>query len=90
MMNNRILEISQHGDLQIPSELLPQGKLYRRYHLEIDGETLILRPQKSDSFWATATPAQRAVRFRQWAAEAKRPIAPPLPDEALSRETIYD
>jgi hypothetical protein len=89
-MKQHILEISQHGGLQIPSELLPQGKLYSHYRLEIDGDTLILRPQKSDSFWATATPIQRSTRFQLWAVETKRPVAPPLSDEALSRETIYD
>jgi hypothetical protein len=85
-----ILEIGQHGDLQIPSELLPQDKLYRHYYLEVDGETLILRPQKSGSFWATATPAQRGTRFRQWVTQGQRPIGPPLSDEALSREAMYD
>jgi hypothetical protein len=84
------LEISEQGGLQIPSEMLPSGQTYSRYQLENEGETLILRPQKSEAFWMTASPAQRAARFRDWATQAKRPVAPPLPDEALSRESLYD
>jgi hypothetical protein len=84
------LEISDQGGLQIPPELLPAGHTYTRYQLEIEGETLILRPQKSEAFWITASPVQRAARFRDWAAQTKRPAAPPLSDEALSRETLYD
>lgn len=85
-----ILEKSQQGGLQIPAKLLPPGQSYRRYQLEIQGETLILRPQKDDAFWAKATPAQRVVKFREWATQTKRPTAPPIPLDALSRENIYD
>jgi hypothetical protein len=85
-----ILEISKQGSLQIPPEMLPPGQLYTRYQLEIEGETLILRPQKSEPFWMTSTPAQRAGRFRHWATHSKRPTRPPLPDEALTREALYD
>jgi hypothetical protein len=85
-----ILEISQQGSLQIPLDILPQIKPHTRYQLEIDGETLILRPQKDQPFWASATPAQRVAKFRAWVTQTKRPPAPVLPDEALSRETIYN
>ena len=84
------LEINQQGSLQIPPDLLPQGSAYTHYQLEVEGETLILRPQKGPSFWTAATPAQRAARFREWARQTKRPPTPVIPDEALSRETIYD
>jgi hypothetical protein len=85
-----ILEISQQGSLQIPPEVLPQLKPHTRYQLEIQGDTLILRPQKEQLFWATATPEQRAARFRDWAQHSNRPNAPVLPDAAFSRESIYD
>ncbi|MCB0172289.1 MAG: hypothetical protein KDJ97_17220 [Anaerolineae bacterium] len=85
-----ILEISQQGSLQIPSELLPQLKPHTHYQLEVQGDTLILRPHEEQPFWATATPAQRAARFRDWAQQTERPAAPVLTDDSLSRETIYD
>ena len=85
-----ILEKSRQGSLQIPADMLPSGQSYRRYQLEIQGETLILRPQKDVPFWAQATPDQRAAMFREWATQTKRPTAPPIPLEAMSRETLYD
>ena len=85
-----ILETNQQGNLQIPSDILPQLKPHTRYQVEVQGETLILRPQAEQSFWNTAKPAQRATKFRDWATKTQRPSTPPLPDEALSRETIYD
>jgi hypothetical protein len=85
-----ILEINQQGNLQIPLDILPHIKPHTRYRLEVQGETLILRPQKGQPFWAIATPAQRAAKFRERATQTKRPISPTLPDEAFSRETIYN
>lgn len=85
-----ILEIGQHGNLQIPAEVLPQLKPQTRYQLEVQGDTLILRPHEEQPFWATATPAQRAARFKAWAEQTERPSAPTLTDESLSRETMYD
>ena len=85
-----VLEIDQDGNLEIPSEILPEVTPHSRYHLEVLGDTLILRPQQSIPFWASATPTQRAARFRAWGQQTTRPRAPILSDEALSRETIYD
>ena len=84
------LEINDQGTLQIPSDLLPDIQPHTRYQLEIQGDTLILRPQKKQPFWQTATPAQRTAKFRAWVTKTKRPVAPTLPDEALSRDTIYN
>ena len=38
----------------------------------------------------TATPQQRAARFRQWADSMPKRDGPPIPDEALRRENMYD
>ena len=40
------------------------------------------------SFWATTSPEERAAVFRRWATSHEG--GPNLPDEALSRESIYD
>ena len=85
-----ILETNQQGSLQIPADLLSQLKPHTHYQLEIQGDTLVLRPHQEQPFWATATPTQRIVRFRDWAEQSKRPSTPALTDQALSRETIYD
>lgn len=85
-----VLEINQQGVLQIPSDLLPYIKPHTRYTVEIQGETLILRPQPNEPFWQTATPEQRVAKFREWVTQTKRPVSPPLSDEAISRESIYD
>jgi hypothetical protein len=85
-----VLEINQQGVLQIPANLLPHIQPHTRYQVEIQGETLILQPQKEQPCWEIATPAQRVAKFRQWVTRPHRPAAPPLADEAIARETIYD
>lgn len=45
-------------------------------------------PRKREPFWATATPAERARAFKQWASSHEG--GPGLPSEALRRENIYD
>lgn len=47
-----------------------------------------MRPVAALPFWQTATPQERAAAARQWAA-LERPAAPPIPDEALHREQMY-
>jgi hypothetical protein len=85
-----ILEINQQGVLQIPSEMLPESQPHTRYLLEVQCETLILRPQQYQAFWETASPEQRVTKFREWVTQTERPVSPALSDEAISRETIYD
>lgn len=85
-----VLEINQQGVLQIPSDILPHIQPHTRYQVEIQGETLILRPQPNQPFWQTATPEQRVAKFREWVTQTKRPVPPALSDEAISRETIYN
>ncbi|MGV3723506.1 MAG: hypothetical protein ACO1SX_21635 [Actinomycetota bacterium] len=40
-------------------------------------------------FYATATPEERAQAFVEWAESHTPRNAPPLSDEAISRESIY-
>lgn len=84
---NRV-EVDEQGGLYIPSHLLHHTEAYTHYVVEIQDDRLILRPEKTLPFWVTATPAERAEAFREWAT-MQRPTAPGLPDEALSRESIY-
>ena len=85
-----ILEINHQGVLQIPSEMLPESRPHTRYQIEVQGETLILRPVQSQPLWQTASPEQRGARFRDWVTQTERPVSPPLSDEAISRESVYN
>jgi hypothetical protein len=84
-----IVEVDEHGAIQLPSDLLTAVKPHTRFALELRGTTLVLQPVESEPFWTTATPAQRAAAVRHWAA-LERPLAPPLSDVAVSREQVYD
>jgi len=87
---SRIIETNEEGAIHLSAELLGERKPHTRYVVEVEGDTLTLRPESSARpFWATATPQERAEVFRRWA-NTKRPPAPPLPAEALRRENIYE
>jgi hypothetical protein len=75
-----ILQVNQQGDLNVPAEVLGKVPVNRRYLLEVQGEVLILRPE---------APSERAAQWRKWATEHQA-NSPGLPDEALSRDNIYD
>lgn len=84
-----IVEVDEKGELSIPGELLPDATPHRRYVLETHGSTLLLKPVEGKlPFWATATPEERAARFREWV--RSHPPGPVLPDEAFNRESMYD
>lgn len=86
---NPIVEIHEDGTLHLPAEVLEAIKPNTRFLIEVDREKLILHPElKPQPFWATATPAERAKRFREWSQSHQD--GPNLPDEALRRENIYD
>jgi hypothetical protein len=89
-MPSYILEVSEEGVLRLPPELIHQIKLYSRYRLEIQDDTLILYPQSDQPLWTVSSPEQRAAQLRQWANGIERPSAPPLSDDALKRDAMYD
>jgi len=83
------IEVNEQGALYLPPELLGKVKPHTRYVLGVQGDTLILYPEKPQPLWATATPKKRARVFRKWV-NMKRPIAPNLPLESFRRENIYE
>ncbi len=85
----QIVELDEHGAIQLPADLLAMVKPHTRFTLERRGTTLVLQPLASAPFWTTATPDERAAAVRQWAA-LERPVSPPLSDAAVSREQMYD
>ncbi len=46
-------------------------------------------PQMDEPLWKRATPEELKQAIREWANQ-ERPPAPPLPDEALRRENLYE
>ena len=86
---SRIVEIDERGAIQLPDDLLAAVRPRPRFVLELQGATLILRPEAEQPFWATASPLERAEAVRRWAS-LDRPPAPALADEALGRDHIYD
>ncbi|MDB9526274.1 hypothetical protein PN498_09780 [Oscillatoria sp. CS-180] len=88
-MINKILEIDSQGELRVPAEVLRQLSFTHQYRLEIREGALILKPVREQPFWEVATPEERADRWLTWA-EQPRPQGVGLPDEALTRDAIYD
>lgn len=43
----------------------------------------------SAAFWQRTTPAQRAREFREWVSQLPK-NSPSLPDEAFSRDSLYE
>jgi hypothetical protein len=84
-----IVEVDARGAIHLPRDLLAAVKPHTRFVLEVQGETLVLRPVTALPFWQIATPQERAEAARQWA-ELERPAAPPIPDAALHRDQLYD
>ncbi len=86
---SRIVEVDEHGAIQLPDDLLAVVKPRTRFTLEVQGTALIFRPEGDQLFSSTTSPAARAEAVRRWAS-LERPAAPILADEALRREQMYD
>jgi hypothetical protein len=80
---------SDEGAIRSPAEVLAQIKPHTRFSVEAHDGTVILRPEgQKKLFWVTATPKEWVKDFRQRVASYKG--GPGLPDEAVSRESIYE
>jgi hypothetical protein len=89
VLMSHILEVNPKGDLSIPASLVDQLLPGKRYFLEIQGETLILKPASTALDGQQANVQARIDRLRAWAAQP-RPGNPHITDEALRREHLYD
>ena len=84
-----IVEVDEHGTIQLPADLLNAVKPHTRFALEVQGTTLVLHRVTDPPLWQTATPQERVAAMRRWVA-LERPDAPVLPDRVLHREHMYD
>jgi hypothetical protein len=70
-------------------------EIIRRYGRELNGQRVrvttlpVLPATKEKVFHEVATPEEWAKELRAWAA-SHDPNIPPLSDEAMSRESIYE
>ena len=87
------IEADANGTLVLSSEMTGIAKPHARFIIERGNGQVTLTPkEEAKPFWATATPEERVADFRQWVANLRKqePSQPPLPDEALRRENMYD
>jgi hypothetical protein len=87
-----ILEVDDRGQLQIPPGLIGYPQPHSRFEAEVNEDHLVLRPhgrQATLHQWFAADPRQRSEDVQRWL-EKERPPAPPLKDEVLRRESIYE
>ena len=84
-----ILETNATGELQIPAGALGAGP-GARFRLEHEGNAIRLIPEVKRALWETLSPEERARTFLDWVARLPKRGSPPLPAEALSRESMYD
>jgi hypothetical protein len=87
-----VIEVNEDGSISLPAEVVGDVAPRTRFVVERQNGKLILEPESASAFWEKLTPAERAADFRQWIASIRQrePAHPPLPDEALRRESMYD
>jgi hypothetical protein len=84
-----IIEVNETGTLQLPVEILQAIAPNTRFSVQIENHRVILSPVPTEQpFWAIATSEEWSERWHQWVQSHKKGAN--LPDEALSRENIYD
>lgn len=88
----QILEADANGVIVLSPETGAPIKPHARYALQEENGKMTLTPQEEKPFWATATPDEWVANFRQWMARIREESdgRPPLPEEALHRESMYD
>lgn len=86
----RVIEADDKGAIYLSPEWF-KSKPHARYTVEIEGGTVVLRPQKDEEqpLWERLTPQERADEFLAWAGRQK-PAPVHLGDEQLRRENMYE
>ena len=93
----QLIEVDEDGTIHLPRELFGDTSLPARYIVEARGDVLTLRrvdetlkPADGHSAWLDRTPEERVAAWRAWVASLPVREGPPIPDEALRRENMYD
>ncbi len=86
----KMIQATDDGEFYLPRDVVGDVEPHSRYVVEREGDTFVIRPMtEAERYWAETTPEQRAKDFLDWMDEPTPPV-PDLPDEAFSRESIYD
>jgi hypothetical protein len=84
-----VVELDENGELRLPATMLPGAAPHARYRVEVQERQVVLWPENGSTlFWQKASPQERAGDILQWASSHRN--GPGLPDEAVTRESIYD
>ncbi len=89
----QFVEMSSEGTIQLPLEIITRIKPRFRFLIEEKSDELVLRLERNQPSYATTeTPEEWVADFRQWMARIREEHdgRPPLPEEALHRESMYD
>ncbi len=84
----QVMETNAKGDLYLPSKMLNRAKPHTRYIVEVTDTQIVLRPESQRPLWEAASLDKRIAALRQWVQSHQK--AHNLPDEALSRDSMYD
>lgn len=82
-----IVEVNDQGALTVPPAFLGGAQPQTRYVVEVEGDVLVLRPERVQPFWEKASSEERVAAWQNW--PASHPEGVGLPDEALRRESLY-
>jgi hypothetical protein len=84
-----VVELDDNGELRLPATMFPGAAPRARYRVEVQENQVVLWPENGGAlFWQKANPQERAADILQWAASHRD--GPGLPDEAVTRESIYE
>ncbi len=88
----QIIEADANGVIVLSPEIGATIKPHARYSLKEENGKMTLTLKEEKPFWATATPEEWVANFRQWMTRIREESddRPPLPEEALHRESMYD
>ena len=84
----QVMETNEKGGLYLPPKMLNRAKPHTRYIVEVMDAQIILRPENKRPLWESVSLDKRIVALRQWVQSHQK--AHNLPDEALSRDCMYD
>lgn len=85
-----ILELTPEIEQRIAEEAERHGQQPNDYVLALLNASLIAAEPQHQPTYESRTPQERAHAFREWAESHAYVTAPPLSDEALRRENIYE
>jgi hypothetical protein len=85
------LEVDQSGILAVPSTLLPNNEPRARYVVTVHGKQIVLEPESTEQpMWKSASTVEWLAGFRNWVSTPHNRDGQGLPENALTRDSIYD